>query len=178
MKYGWKVYFLWYHMKSIEFLYLIFIMTWLENHILYICSSILCYIMIIHIYMGAPMMFTYVTWRLVILLAPCLVHLMLRNFIPHLGEDIYDWRTLLLESKHYYFMMIYKFMGVLMRLLWATWILHVFFAPYLVQILVEVLHSLLAWKNTWLIILMHIIYFWRSIMGHGILTYVIGQYLI
>ena len=71
--------------------------------------------------------------------------------------------------------MIYIFMGILMRLLWATWSLHVFFSPYLVKILVEVLHSLLGWKNTWMIILMHIIYFWSSIMGHGILTYVMGK---
>ena len=64
------------------------------------------------------------------------------------------------------------------RLLWATWSLHVFLAPYFVQILVDVLHSLIGWKNTWMIILMHIIYLWIRIVGHGILTYVIGSDLI
>ena len=77
-----------------------------------------------------------------------------------------------------YIMMIYIFKGVLMRLLWATWILHVLSAPYLVHILVEVLHSPLGWNKTWMIILMHVIYIWISIMGHEILTYVIGAYFI
>ena len=119
MKIGWKVYFLWCHMRSMELLSLLMIMTWLECHILYISRNILCYIM-----------------------------------------------------------MIYIFLVVLMILLRATRNLHAFFAPYLVQILVEVLHSLLGWKNTCLIILMYIKFFWSIIMGHGILTYVIGIYLI
>ena len=50
-----------------------------------------------------------------------------------------------------------------------------FFAQYMVQIWVEILHSLLGWKNTWLNILMHITSFWRRIIGRGILTYVIGE---
>ena len=65
------------------------------------------------------------------------------------------------------YMMIWIFMSVLMRLLWATWSLHVFFDHYLVQNLVEVLHWLLGWKNTWLIILMHIIYLWSRIWDMG-----------
>ena len=37
---------------------LILMMELLEHHLIYICSNILIYIMIIHISMGAPMMFT------------------------------------------------------------------------------------------------------------------------
>ena len=78
----------------------------------------------------------------------------------------------------WYYMMTYIFMSVLMRILLATWSVHVFLAPYFVQILVEVLHSLIGWKNTWMIILMNLILFFSSIIGHGILTYVIGVDLI
>ena len=43
----------------------------------------------------------------------------------------------------------------------------------------ELLHSLIGWKNTWMIIiLMHLTLFWSRIIGHEILTYVIGEYLI
>ena len=128
--------------------------------------------MIIHIYMGAPMMFTWVTWRLVIFLAPCLVHLMLEELHPTLGwRDIWLRNIIIGSNILCYFMLICIFMGVFMILLGATWSIHVFFAPFLVHILVEALHPLLGWNNTWLSILMHIILFWRRIMGHGILTY-------
>ena len=119
MKYVWMVSFLWFHMRSMAFLSLLLMMTWLEWYLIYIFSRIICYIM-----------------------------------------------------------MIYIFMGALIRLLWATWSLYVFFAPYLVQILVEVLNSLLGWNNKWLIILMHITFFQSSIIGHVILNYVIVSYLI
>ena len=162
-----------------DFLSLLLIMTWLENHIIYISSNIFCYIMMMHIYMDAPMVFTWVTCRLMIFLAPCLVHLVLEELHPTLGwRDIWLKNIIVRRNILFYFMLIYIFMGVLMRLLGATWSVHVFFTPYLVQILMKVLHSLLGWKNTWLIILMHIIYSWICIMGHGILTYVNGVDLI
>ena len=179
MKYGWKVPILWCHMKSIKFISLLLMMTWLESHIIYLFSSIPCHIMMIHIHMDAPMVFPWVTWRLMIFIVPCLVHLMLGELHPTLGWR-YVWSKEIIVGSNIlcYFMMIYIFMNVLMILLWATWSLHFLFAPYLVQILVKVLHSLLGWKNTWIIILMHIIHLGSRIMGHGILTYVIRVDLI
>ena len=74
----------------------------------------------------------------------------------HTRINIYIWFKKIILPRNILcsIMMIYIFMGVFMRLLWATWSLHIFFAPYLVQILVEVLHSLLGWKNTWMIIIL------------------------
>ena len=43
--------------KEHEIIFLLLMMELLENHLIYICNSILVYIMIIHIYMGAPTMF-------------------------------------------------------------------------------------------------------------------------
>ena len=180
MIYGWKVSFWWCHMKRMDILFLLLMMELLEHHLISIFIRILCYIMMIHIHMDAPMVFTWVTWRLMIFLAPYLVHLMLEELHPTLRWRYISLKNIIVGKNILcYFMMIYIFMGVLMRLIWDTWSLHVLFAPYLVHILVEVLHSLLGWKNKWLIIiLMHITFFGSNIIGHGILTYVIGAYLI
>ena len=126
-------FFLWCHMKSMDFLSLLLIMTWLENHIIYICINIPCYIMMIHIYMDEPMMFTWVTWRLMIFLGTCLVCLMLGELHPTLGWICIWLNPIIIGSNIlFYLLMIYMFMGVLMILLWATWSPHVFLAPYLV----------------------------------------------
>ena len=162
-------------MRSMELLDLLFMMTWLEHIIIHICRIILCYFMMMHIYMDAPIICIWVTWRLMVFLAQHLVHLMLEELHPTLG-----WINLWLEkcfaASHilYYIFMILSFMDVWVILPWVIWSLLVFFAHYLVQIWVEILHSILGWKNTWLNILMHITSFWRSIIGHWILTYVIG----
>ena len=114
-----------------------------------------------------------------VFLAQHLVHLMLEELHPTLG-----WIDLWLENffvaNHilYYIFMILSFVDVCVRLLWVIWTLLVLFAHYLVQILVEIFHSLLGWNNTWLNILMDITSFWSILIGHGILTYVIGVYLI
>ena len=73
---------------------------------------------------------------------------MLEELHPTLGwRGIWLRKIIIGNNILCYFMMIYIFMGVLMRLLWSTWSLHVFFAHYLVQNLVEVLHSLLGWRS-------------------------------
>ena len=144
-----------------ELLDLLFIMKWLEHTLIQICSRILIYIMIIHISTGAPMMFTWVNWRLMTFLVPFLVYLKLEELHPTLGWRVIWLKKIIIGRNILWcYMMIYIFMSVFMRLLWATWSLHVFFAPYLVKTLVEVHYSLLGWKKTWLIIFMHIIYFW------------------
>ena len=117
-------------MKSKEFISLLLMMELLEHHLIYICSRILIYIIIIHISMGAPMMFTWVTWRFMIFLAPFLVYLKLEELHPTLG-----WRVIWLKNSIigknilWCYIMIYIFMSVFMRLLWATWSLHVFVTP-------------------------------------------------
>ena len=135
--------------------------------------------MIIHIYMDAPMICIWVNWRLMVSLAQHLVHLMLEELRPTLGW-IDLWLENIFVASHilFYIFMILSFMDVWVRLLWDIWNLFVCFAHYLVHIWVEILHSLLGWKNTWLNILMHITTIWRSIIGNGILTYVIREDLI
>ena len=54
-KYGWKGYFLWCHMRSMELLDLLFMMIWLEEIVIHIFRSILSYFMMMHIYMDASM---------------------------------------------------------------------------------------------------------------------------
>ena len=179
MKSGWKGSFLWFHMRSMELLDLIFMMTWFEQNIIHIFSIIPFYFMMMHIYMYAPMICIWVTWRLMVYLAQHLVHLMLEEI--HLTLRWIDlWLEKIFVSSHIlcYIFIILSFTDVWVRLLWVIWSLLVFLAHYLVQILVDVLHSLLGWKNTWLIILMHIIYIWITIMGDGILTYIIVAYFI
>ena len=154
--------------------------AWLENTLIHIFSRILCYFMMMHIYMDAPMICIWVTWRLFVFVGQHLVHLRLEELYPRLGwTDLWLEKIFVSNNIIFYIFMILSFMDVLMRLIWATWSLHVLFAPYLVHILVEVLHSLLGWKNKWaIIILMHITLFGSRIIGHGILTYVIGSYFI
>ena len=76
-----------------ELLDLIFMMTWLEHIIIHIFRNILCYFMMMHIYMDAPMICIWVTWRLMVSLYEHLVHLMFEEIHPTLG-----WIDLWLEN--------------------------------------------------------------------------------
>ena len=98
---------------------LIFMMKWLEHIIIHICSGIICYVMMMHIYMDAPMICIWVTWTLMISLAQHLVHLMLEELHPTLGW-IDLWLENIFVSRHIlcYIFMILSFMDVWVRLLW------------------------------------------------------------
>ena len=119
-----------------------------------------------HIYMDAPMICIWFTWKLMVFLAQHLVHLRLEELHPTLGWIDLWWENIFVTRHiHFYIFIIHSFMDVCVRLIWFIWSLLVFLAHYLVQIWVEILHPLLGWKNTWLNILMHITSFWSSIIG-------------
>ena len=77
--------------------------------------------------MGAPMIFIWVTWRLMVFLAQHVVHLMFEKLHPTLGWHIIWLKNIIIGRNILWcYMMIYIFMSVLMRLLWATWSLQCF----------------------------------------------------
>ena len=152
-------------MKSMDILFLLLMMELLENHLIYIFSSILIYIMIIHISMAAPMMFTLVTWRLMIFLAPLLVYLKLEELRPTLWWRFIWLKNIIIGSNILWcYMMIYIFMSVFMRLLWATWslmfslllILFRFWWRFSIHLLDERTHGWFYWCT------LHII--WRTLL--------------
>ena len=119
--------------KNTWMIILMYITYNLEHILIHICNNISCYFLMTHIYMDAPMICNWVTWRLIVSLAQHLVHLMLEELHPTSGW-IYLWLENIFVANHLlcYIFLIFSLMAVWVRLLWVIWSLLVFFAHYLV----------------------------------------------
>ena len=126
-----KGFFLMVPIRSMELLDLLSMMTWLEHTLIHIFRSILCYLKTHGFSCSTLGSFD---------VGGTSSNTGMNRFM--IGEIFFSSHILC------YIFIILSFMDVWVRLLWVIWSLLVFFSHYSVHILVEILHSLLGWKNT------------------------------
>ena len=128
-----------------ELLDLLFMMTWLEHIIIHIFRSIIFYVMMMHNYMDAPM---------ICVLSPLKTHGFSCSTLGSFdvgGTSSNTRVNRLMIGEHFCYQphtLLYIYDSLIHRCMGKTSLSHLkspcFFSHYLVQILVEVLHSLLG----------------------------------